>query len=74
MSPVMSVQCGGKDSKYFTMLCIHEHTVYTLIPMMHLDWSVACKYLAHQPHIKCNNAGCMDTAIKILDERFQYTY
>jgi hypothetical protein len=39
-----------------------------------LDWSVACKYLAHQPHIKCNVAGYMDTAIKILDESLQYTY
>jgi hypothetical protein len=53
--------------------CIYTYSNDAL-PLFILDWSVACKYLAHQPHIKCNDAGYMDTAIKILDESFQYTY
>jgi hypothetical protein len=53
--------------------CIYTYSNDALISSI-LDWSVACKYLAHQPHIKCNDAGYMDTAIKILDESLQYTY
>jgi hypothetical protein len=53
--------------------CIYTYSNDALISSI-LDWSVACKYHAHQPQIKCNDAGSMDAGIKILDKSFQYDY
>jgi hypothetical protein len=62
--------------QYFVNTC--TYCIYTYsndAPLLSiLDWSVACKYLAHQPHIKCNVAGYIDIAINRLNESLQYTY
>jgi hypothetical protein len=39
--------------------------------MSTLNLSVACKYFAHQPNTKHNDAGYKNTIIKIMDESFQ---